>query len=157
MAKPSKARAGGPSIAVLSGSNPARGNYYISLLNVACCQVKVLATGRFLVKSILPTVVCHCVWSKNFKGKAAMARVGLFFQTEKLFELLFSFLFFVCFLVVIKHVSKYTNWNGFNYYLLSTNSWESNNCSTKQDISRLIKIDCLLLPDRSAFGDYYNI
>ena len=34
----------------------------------------------------LPTVVCHCVWSRNLKNEAALARVGLWRQTEKIWR-----------------------------------------------------------------------
>ena len=34
-------------------------------------------------RGVLPTVVCHCVWSRNLNNEAALARVGLLCQEKK--------------------------------------------------------------------------
>jgi hypothetical protein len=34
-------------------------------------------------RGVLPTVVCNCVWSRNFKNESALARVGLLRKKKK--------------------------------------------------------------------------
>jgi hypothetical protein len=46
-------------------------------VSVMCCHVEVSATGWSLVQRSSTTVVCYCVWSRNLKHEAALARVGL--------------------------------------------------------------------------------
>jgi hypothetical protein len=46
----------------------------------ACCLVYFPATADPSSRGILPTVVCHCVWSRKFKNEADLARVGLLRQ-----------------------------------------------------------------------------
>jgi hypothetical protein len=48
-----------------------------------CCQVEVFTSGRSLVHWVLPTEVCYCVWSRNLKNEAALARGGLLRQRRK--------------------------------------------------------------------------
>jgi len=50
----------GFSLAGIMGSNPAGGHGCLSLVSVACCQVEVSATGRYLVQRS-PTE-CLCVF-----------------------------------------------------------------------------------------------
>jgi hypothetical protein len=33
-------------------------------------------------RGVLPTVVCHCVWSRNLEHEAVLARVGLLRQKQ---------------------------------------------------------------------------
>ena len=46
------------------------------------CVVRLLRANRSS-KGVLPTVMCHCVCSRNLKNEAALARVGLLRQGNK--------------------------------------------------------------------------
>jgi hypothetical protein len=59
-------------------------HWCLSLVIVECWQVQFFATGLELVqRSPTDSGVLLCVWSRNFKNKAALAHVGLLRQRDK--------------------------------------------------------------------------
>jgi hypothetical protein len=82
VAETPKVRVCGLSTAGIVGSNPAGAWMFV------CCECCVLS-GRSLrhadpsSRGVLPTVMCHCVWSWNLNNEAALARVGLLRQRGK--------------------------------------------------------------------------
>ena len=77
----SKTRACGRSLAGIAGLNPAGGMD----VSCECCVVRQRSLRRADPSSrgVLPTVLCHCVWSRNLHNEAAWTRVGLLGQREK--------------------------------------------------------------------------
>ena len=78
MAKRSKARVYGRSLAGIAGSNP-DGGINVSFVSDVCCQVQVSATDQSIVQR---TVVCHYMWSTNLEHEAGLAHVGLLRQKQ---------------------------------------------------------------------------
>jgi hypothetical protein len=60
-----------------------RAQGYLSVVSVVCCQVEVSANVRSLAWEVLPTVVRHCVWSRNLSSEAALTCIGLLRQIKK--------------------------------------------------------------------------
>jgi hypothetical protein len=50
-------------------------------------------------RGVLPTVMCHCVWSRNLKKDAALARIGLLCQRRKILPLPFRHSKNSCFII----------------------------------------------------------
>jgi hypothetical protein len=71
VAERSKAWVCSRSPAEIAGSNPAGAWMFVCCQFCFVCQVEVSATGWSLV---LPTVLCHCVWSRNLKNEEAKTR-----------------------------------------------------------------------------------
>ena len=84
MTERSKARIRGRSLAATAVSNPA-GSMDVSLLWVLCVfRQRSLRRANRSSKGVLPTVVSHCVWPRNLKNEAALARFGLLRQKNTL-------------------------------------------------------------------------
>jgi hypothetical protein len=71
----------GRSLAGIEGSNP--DGAWTSVVGVVCRHVKASAAGADpSSRGVLPTVVCHCVWSTDLKNDTALAHVGLLRQKK---------------------------------------------------------------------------
>jgi hypothetical protein len=57
--------------------NPVDGMYVYFLWVLCAVKQKSLRRADPSSRGVLPTVVCHWVWSRNFKNEAALARLGL--------------------------------------------------------------------------------
>jgi hypothetical protein len=57
---------------------------WMSVSCYECCQVeRSLRQANHSSREVLPTVVCHCVWSRSLKNEEAVARFWLLLQTKK--------------------------------------------------------------------------
>ena len=50
-----------------------------------CCVLWGLRRAYHSSRGVLPTVVCHCVWSRNLRNEAAVVRVGLL-RRERIYK-----------------------------------------------------------------------
>jgi hypothetical protein len=73
----------------------------LCLLSVVCCLVMSLRRADPSSRRVLPTVLCHCLWSENFKNEAALARIGLLRHREKK--------------LVFLNQTRYVDWNTYMY------------------------------------------
>ena len=78
VAQRSKVKVWGRSFAGIAGSNRTEG------IDVCVVRYSYLRGANPSSRVLLPTVVCHRVWSRNIKNEVALAGVGLLRQTKKI-------------------------------------------------------------------------